>query len=199
VFVREGYNIDFVSPKGGHAPVDPGSVEKCAQDKICAAFLKNNDIQKAIKNTMKPEDVNSEKYAAVFFPGGYGPMFDLPDNKRIQDIVRDVYERSQVVSGVCHGQVGLVNVKLSNGNYLIKGKEVTGFSNAEEEEMKLQKVLPFLLETRLKENGGQYTCADPWKPKVVTSERIVTGQNPESSTGTAEAIVSILKKQKKSK
>lgn len=143
-------------------------------------------------DTLHPDQINPADYAAILYVGGHGPMWDTPDNQALQRIAAQIYESDGIVAAVCHGPCGIVNVKLSNGKYLIEGKEVTGFSNAEEEAVGLTKVMPFLLETRMKERGARYHAAANWQANVVVSERLVTGQNPASATPLGEAIAKLL-------
>jgi len=119
-------------------------------------------------------------------------MFDLPENAETQGLTKAIYEQGGIAAAVCHGPCGLVNVKLSNGKYLLEGKECTGFTNAEEEATGFTKEMPFLLETRMKERGGKFTSAGLWQAKVCVSDRVATGQNPASATPLAEAMLKVL-------
>lgn len=189
VFTAAGFAVDFVSPKGGKAPMD--GIDRA--DPINAAFLDDPALVKRTHTTLRPDQVDSARYAAVFFAGGHGTMWDLPDNVALQGIAARIYERKGVVAAVCHGPAGLVNIKLSNGRYLVDGKAVAAFTNAEETAVKLMDVVPFHLETRLRERGALPKTAPNFKANVVTSERLVTGQNPASAQGVAEAIVKLLR------
>ncbi|KAI8912852.1 DJ-1/PfpI family protein [Gorgonomyces haynaldii] len=184
---NKGYDITLATPKGGEAPMDPGSKEQ-SKDDISLAFLADKDAQHKITNTVKLTEVNPNEYDAVVFPGGHGPMFDLATDQTSQDIVRTIWEQGKVVAGVCHGPAGIVNVKLSDGSYLIKGKHFTGFANTEEEQVKLTKVVPFLLEDQVKQNGGIYEKTADWGVKVVVDGKLVTGQNPASASAMAEQV-----------
>ncbi|MFT5431081.1 MAG: putative intracellular protease/amidase [Myxococcota bacterium] len=189
VFTKAGYSIDFVSPKGGAAPMD--GVDR--KDPINAAFLDNAALVARTQNTLRPDQVNAKNYAAIFFAGGHGTMWDFADNVALQALATTIYEQNGVVSAVCHGPAGLVNIKLSNGEYLVKGKRVAAFTNAEEAAVKLQDVVPFHLETRLRERGALPQIAPNFKANVVTSDRLVTGQNPASATGVAKGVLKLLK------
>ncbi|MEK7358262.1 MAG: type 1 glutamine amidotransferase domain-containing protein, partial [Bdellovibrionota bacterium] len=136
--------------------------------------------------------VDPTKYSAVLYAGGHGTMWDFADSAQVQRIASGVYENDGIVAAVCHGPAALVNVKLSNGSYLVSGKRVTGFSNAEEEAAELTKVMPFLLETALIDHGAKFENAALWQKKVVTDGRLVTGQNPASAAGVGAAIAKIL-------
>lgn len=176
---------------GGKAPIDEGSVTNFASDEICTKFLASEEAQR-LTVTKHPSEVNPADYAAILYVGGHGPMWDTPDNADIQKICASIYEAGGVVSAVCHGPCGIVNVKLSNGKYLIDGKEVTGFTNAEEEAVGLTSVMPFLLETKMKERGARFHGAANWAANVVVCERVVTGQNPASATPLGQAVAQLL-------
>jgi len=190
VLSQAGYDIDFVSPKGGKAPADPDGIK--LSDPVNAAFLDNPSLRGAIENTKRPSEVDANDYAAIFYAGGHGTMWDLPDNTELATLATRIYERGGVVAAVCHGPAGLVNVKLSDGRYLVAGKDVAAFTNDEERAAKLDAVVPFLLADRLTERGARHQPAPNWQPKVVVSERLVTGQNPASATGVGEAMVTLL-------
>ncbi|KAL0490151.1 hypothetical protein AKO1_006673 [Acrasis kona] len=197
VFKNAGYSIDFASPKGGKSPLDQSSVEAFKDDKASTEFLNDKEVQDKVNNTLRLSDVDPSKYSVVLFVGGHGPMFDLSDDQSSHDVVRKIYEANDtnIVAAVCHGPVGIANVKLSNGSYLVSGKKVTAFSNAEEDAVELSSQMPFMLETKLKENGALYEkAAENWGAHVVGDQRVFTGQNPASASPLAEAIVSQLKK-----
>ncbi|CAG5129762.1 unnamed protein product [Candidula unifasciata] len=186
-------DIDSISPKGGKAPLDPTSVEQFKDDAVCQWFLKDAKAQALVNNTKTPTQVKASDYAAVLFPGGHGPMFDLATDAEIARITAEVYEKGGVVAAVCHGPAGLVPVKLSNGDPLVKGKKVTSFTNAEEDAVDLSKYMPFMLETRLEELGATFSKADNWQEHVVVDGRLITGQNPASSTKLGKSILELLK------
>lgn len=158
-------------------------------------FLANH---KSLWETTKPlsdfADA-ADTYDAIFVPGGHGPMFDLATDATSQKIIAAFAEKGKVVASVCHGPAAFVNVKLSDGTHLLKGKEVTGFSNTEEDQMDYSKFMPFMLETKLnEESGGKYVkAAEPWGEKVVVAGNVITGQNPASAHKVGEEIVKALK------
>eukprot|EP01080_Neovahlkampfia_damariscottae_P010976 gene10976-3683_t len=193
VFVSNGYKVDFASPLGGPAPVDEGSVTAFSEDKVSVEFYSNKKIQDEIQNSLKISDLNAKDYDALFFAGGHGPMYDIPQHEPVQKLAANIYENKGVVGAVCHGPCGLVNIKLSNGEYLVKGKEVCGFTNAEEDAMQLSKDMPFMLEDTLVSRGGIFKGAKNWQENVVVSERLVTGQNPASATLSGQKVVDLLK------
>jgi putative intracellular protease/amidase len=189
VFKAQGYTIDFVSPKGGEPPKDGYKADDASQ----TMFLEENKDKLA--TTLTPEQVNPDNYHAIFFAGGHGTMWDFPENPKLAEIASSIYEKGGVVSAVCHGPAALVNVRLSNGDFLVKGKTVAAFTNAEEEAVKLTNVVPFLLESKLLERGALHVAAPNFALNVQTSARLVTGQNPASARGVAEAVVKVLEQQ----
>jgi len=187
VLKSAGYEIDFVSPLGGLAPIDGLDLN----DLINKKFVDSQDYSK-ISNTLKPVQVNTHDYVAVHYVGGHGTMWDFPENTEIQNISREIYENGGVVSAVCHGPAGLVNLKLSNGDYLVNGKRVNSFTNEEEIARKLDKVVPFMLETKLKERGALFEKSDLWQEHVTVDGRLVTGQNPASAKKLGEEVLKII-------
>ncbi len=185
-----GYEIDFVSPKGGTPPVDGFNLEDPTNKK----FWEDETAKEKIEHSMKPSDVKPEEYAAIFFAGGHGTMWDLPTNTELANITTQIYENDGVVGAVCHGPAGLVNVKLSNGNYLVDGKKINAFINEEETAVKLENVVPFLLESQLIEHGAKFEKSGLWQPHVTVDERVVTGQNPQSAKSVGEAMLRELEK-----
>lgn len=191
VFQEAGYQVDFVSPTGEAAPIDPKSYDM--SDPLNRSFVENPSIMAAIEDTLSPTEVDPDDYEAIFFAGGHGTMWDFPDNQSLMQLTASIYEEGGVVAAVCHGPAALVNVQLSNGQYLVEGKTVAAFTNEEEEAVGLTGVMPFLLESMLIERGAEHTEAENFQPHVVVSERLVTGQNPASATGVAEEIVALLR------
>lgn len=185
-------SIVVASPNGGAAPLDPFSVEMFKSDAESAEFLATkSDIW---KNTAKLSDFTGKanEFAAIFFVGGHGPMFDLAHDATSHALVREFWESGKVVSAVCHGPIALASVKLSDGSFLVDGSEVTGFTNAEEDQMKLSAYMPEMLEDMLKKNGAKFVSAkELWGEKVVVGKegRLLTGQNPASASGIGRAIV----------
>lgn len=191
VLTNQGHRVEFVSPKGGRPPMDPTSEQ--ADDPISQVFLATDEWTSALDNSLKPDDVNPGRYAGIFFAGGHGTMWDLPENQDIASITGAIYESGGVVGAVCHGPAGLVNVCMSDGSYLVEGKTVVSFTNEEERAVGLDQVVPFLLEDRLIQLGGTFISAQQFAPQVVTCERLVTGQNPASAEGVGLAIAALLK------
>lgn len=191
--LRNKANITVASPKGGEAPLDPASIE-AGKDDVSVAFL-NNDSQ-VWKTTQKLNDFigKAKDFDAIFYVGGHGPMFDLVDDATSQQLIREFWEADKIVSAVCHAPAVFYNAKLSDDSLLVAGKEVTAFTNAEEEQVGLTKAVPFLPEDALnKASGGKFVkAAEPWGEKVVVSGRLITGQNPTSATAVGEAIAKAL-------
>lgn len=164
-----------------------------AQDEVSQTFLKE---QKDLwENTLPLASFlgKSGDFDAIFFPGGHGPMYDLAIDETSQKLIAEFWDAGKPVASVCHGPAALVNVKTSSGGYLIDGKKVTGFSNAEEDQMQLSEAMPFLLETAMKQRGATYLKADEaWGEKVVVDGKLITGQNPASAKAVGEAIVKAL-------
>ncbi|QYO63713.1 type 1 glutamine amidotransferase domain-containing protein [Leptolyngbya sp. 7M] len=190
VFERAGLTVEYVSPKGGKAPMT--GIDR--SDPLNAEFLDNPQKMAQVENTLHPTQVNPSEYAAIFYAGGHGTMWDFPDNQELAGIAAQIYGQGGVVGAVCHGPAALVNIQLANQDYLVAGKVVTGFTNEEEVEVGLAEVVPFLLEDKLKERGALIEKAPNFQAKVVVSERLVTGQNPASAAGVAEQMVGLLVK-----
>lgn len=188
--IEKGFKVDIASPLGGEAPVDESSLN--LKDQANKLMWETPEHRQKLQSTLKISQVDASQYQAIIFAGGHGTMWDFRGNEDIQNITRAIYETKGVVAAVCHGPAALVDVKLSNGEYLVKGKKVTGFSNTEEEAAKLTKVMPFLLETELKNNGGVYSNADLWKNNVVVDGRLITGQNPASAKDLGVQVAKVL-------
>lgn len=189
VLVNHGCTIDFASPLGGKPPVDPGSTQQ--MDDISRRFVDTEAWSEALDNSMRPDQVDPHRYRAIFYAGGHGTMWDLPDNERLAEIAASIYRRGGIVAAVCHGPAGLINIRAAD-DYLVNGKTVACFTNEEEAAVALDDVVPFLLEDRLRERGATIIPATAFQPQVVTSARIVTGQNPASAEGVGLAIAKLL-------
>jgi putative intracellular protease/amidase len=188
VFRRAGYQIDLVSPQGGEPPRDGVDVS----DPIQQQLLDDPEMSRKLTETWRPDQVNPQDYAAIFYAGGHGTMWDFPDDAGLAGLARDIYEAGGVVAAVCHGAAGLLNITLSDGTYLVAGQEVSAFTNDEESAVGLTRVVPFLLQTALEERGAKHAGAANFQPHVSVADRLVTGQNPASATGVAEQIVMVL-------
>lgn len=188
VFTQAGYAVDFVSPQGGEPPMD--GVDRA--DPVQQAFLESAEAMAKIRATLRPEDVDPADYDVIFYAGGHGTMWDFPDDARLAMIAATIYENGGVVAAVCHGPAGLVNIMLGDGTYLVAGKTVSAFTNEEEAAVGLSEVVPFLLETTLRERGAQITKAPNFAAHTAVDGRLVTGQNPASAAPVAEQVLHVL-------
>ncbi|MEF3304707.1 type 1 glutamine amidotransferase domain-containing protein [Paenibacillus sp. GYB003] len=184
-FLNQGYEISVASPLGGKAPVDPGSIGADIKDDILAA-------EAYLANTAKLDEVDGEAFDAIFLPGGHGAMYDLPNHRKLQELLRDFYEGNKIVAAVCHGPAALTGVTLSNGLPLVAGKRVNAFTDKEEAETALARHLPFLLESRLRELGAIFVAAPNWTSHYEEDGSLITGQNPQSTRAVANAIIAKL-------
>lgn len=186
-----GYEVDYVSPQGGYTPIDPHSLAMA--DTVDWEWYQNKAFMNRLGATLTPNQVKASDYCCIYYTGGHGVIWDFPDNPVLQKLAREIYEASGIVSSVCHGAAGLLNIKLADGTPLIKGKKVTGFSNAEEKIVELDKYVPFLTEDELKARGATYAkAAEPWQPFAVADKRVITGQNPASGGAVAELVIAAL-------
>ncbi len=193
----EGYEITIASPDGGHVPVDPESLKPLTLDKISKGYWQDASFKALLENSKRLADVDNRDFDLVYLAGGHGTMYDFPDDIAMQDIIRSQYENGKMVAAICHGVGGLLNVKLSDGQYLIRNKTITGFSWFEESLANRKKEVPFNLEAGLKERGADYKKAFiPMTSKVEVDGNLITGQNPFSSKETAKVVMRELKKQK---
>lgn len=184
----EQYDIDVVSPKGGRPPVDGFNLD----DPINRKFWDDPQWQDKMSATLIPSQVNPADYKAIFYAGGHGAMWDFPENKELASIAQAIYEAGGVVAAVCHGPAGLLPIKLSDGQFLVKGRNVTGFTDAEEQANGTAKVVPFLLQDALENEGANFEAMAPWSDHVVTDGNLITGQNPMSALDVGKAILSAL-------
>jgi putative intracellular protease/amidase len=188
-----GAAIAIASPKGGQPPLDPKSEIPEFQTELTKRFRTDTVAQAELANTKKLADVSADNFDAIFYPGGHGPMWDMPDNATSIALIEAFVKADKPVGAVCHAPAALVNVRSKDGEYLVKGKRVTGFANTEEEAVNLTAVVPFLLEDRLKERGSIYSKTANWVPYVQVDGRLVTGQNPASSEPAAEELLKLLR------
>lgn len=187
-FVSHGYKVTVASPQGGECPITSPHPE----DKINALFYGNPEKMKIVKGTAKLDDLKSEHFDAVYVAGGHGAMFDLPGNASLAAIMNSTYESDGVLAAVCHGPAAFVGVKGKDGSYLVAGKRINSFTNAEEKATPHYGDMPFLLESKLVEQGGKFESSGPRMPHLAVDTRIVTGQNPESVELVTGAIYALL-------
>lgn len=189
-----GAELVLASPHGGQPPLDPKSDEPDAQTESTERFANDVAAKKQLASTLKLSDVKAEDFDGVFYPGGHGPMWDMPDNPTSITLLESFVRADKPVAAVCHAPAALVNIRDANGDYLLKGRKVTGFSNTEEDGVGLSEVVPFLLEDKLKERGGMYSKGADWGAYALVEGKLITGQNPASSQLVAEKLLEQLKK-----
>lgn len=189
-----GMVVTLASPKGGQPPIDPKSDAPENQTESTKRFKEDEALKEKLSLTMRLSDTFAEEFDAVFFPGGHGPMWDLNKDSDVIRLVQNFYRQNKPVAAVCHGPAALLNAKDENGEPLIKGKKVTGFTNTEEEAVKLTQVVPFLLEDALKQEGAEYSKKGDWQSYTVQDGLLLTGQNPASSQQVAKDLLELLNK-----
>jgi putative intracellular protease/amidase len=193
--ITNGYEVTIASPNGGNVPIDPESLKRFTLDNISKQYWNDLSFLELLKNSKSLAEVSEQQFDCVYLAGGHGTMYDFPNDTTLQNIIRGHYETGKIVSAVCHGVGGLLNVKLSNGEYLIKDKTITGFNWFEESLAKRKKEVPFNLEAELKKRTSNYKKAlIPMTSKVVVDGNLITGQNPFSSKEIAKVIMQELKK-----
>lgn len=193
VVEKSGYAVDYVSPNGGYIPIDPHSLQMAPD--LDWQWYDDKQFMNRLGATLSPGQVKPDDYSAIYYTGGHGVIWDFPDNTALQELARRIYEKGGVVASVCHGAVGLLNIKLSDNTLLVKDREVTGFSNTEEQLAELDKVVPYLTENELGARGGKYKKhEEPWAEFVVCDGRLITGQNPASSALVAKKVLEMLGK-----
>lgn len=188
VLEAAGIAVEFASIKGGEPPVDGLDLE----DDTNRRYWNDEAFRAAIRTTARLDDVDPDRYASIFFAGGHGAMWDLPQSSAVDRVTRSVFEAGGAVAAVCHGPAALVNVRLSDGRYLVAGRNVSAFTDSEERAVGLDRTVPFLLASTLVERGATHHPAADWTSKVVVDGRLITGQNPQSATGVGEALRDLL-------
>lgn len=184
VLEAAGITVELASIQGGEPPVDGLDLK----DETNARYWNDSKFRDAIRSTPTLASVDPQRYSAILFAGGHGAAWDFPDSPAVQQQARAVWEQGGIVAAVCHGPTALVNVKLSDGSYLVAGRNVAAFTDDEERAVKLDTVVPFLLATTLTQRGAIHHPAPNWTAKVVVDGRLVTGQNPQSAHGVGEAV-----------
>ncbi|MFI7638975.1 type 1 glutamine amidotransferase domain-containing protein [Nonomuraea sp. NPDC049400] len=188
VLTAAGHEVELVSVAGGRPPRDGEDPADQSQQR----FLADPSVARQLADSPRPEDVDASRFDAILFAGGHGVMWDFPDNPALGRLAREIYESGGVAAAVCHGPAGLVGVRLSDGSYLVSGKKVAAFTNAEEQAAGLVGVVPFLLAERLGEQGAVHVPAADFTANVIQDGRLITGQNPQSARGVAEAMARAL-------
>ncbi len=194
VFKDAGIDLTLASPKGGQPPLDPESDTPGAQTEATKRFKQDAAAQQALAHTVPLDTIKAADFDAVFYPGGHGPLWDLAEDPKSIALIETAYAAGKPVAVVCHAPGVLRHVKAPNGDLLVKGKAVTGFTNTEEEAVQLTNVVPFLVEDMLKNAGGTYSKGADWGPYIVTAGNLITGQNPASSEPAAKELLKQLGK-----
>jgi putative intracellular protease/amidase len=189
VFKDAGADITIVSPKGGQPPLDPKSDEPDFQTDATGRFKEDTDAQAALASSLKISDVSADEFDAVFYPGGHGPLWDLAEDRNSISLIEVMNAAGKTVAAVCHAPAVFLHTEAPDGSSLVEGKSVTGFSNSEEAAVELTDVVPFLLENELQTRGANYSKSSDWHPYIVTDGNLITGQNPASSEGVAQALL----------
>ncbi len=188
-FIDAGVEVTLATPLGGQAPIDPTSTLEDFQTAATERYDGDDAAQAKIATTLQLSSLNESDFDGVFYPGGHGPLWDLTNNKDSITLIESFLKAGKAVATVCHASAALLNVKQASGDFAIKGKAVTGFTNSEEEAVQLTEVVPFLLEDELIKRGGEYQKAQDWHAFVVQDGLIITGQNPASSALAAEKLL----------
>ena len=192
VFKDAGAIITLASVKGGQPPLDPKSDDEASQTEATRRFKGDLPAQALLARTFKLSDLPATVYDAVFYPGGHGPLWDLAEDATSIALIETTLAAGKPVAAVCHAPAVLRHPKSPDGQSVVQGKNVTGFTNTEEEAVGLTQVVPFLVEDMLVKNGGKYTKVADWQPYVVTDGLLITGQNPASSELAAHALLTVL-------
>lgn len=185
---KAGISVDFVSPKGGFVPLDPRSM-KYVDEKIMHVYENTDFIQRGLIHTLRPDEIVSRDYSAIYYTGGHGVMWDFPGNVEIQQIALNIYQNKGYLLSVCHGIAGLLNIKDSEGHYIIKGKNITGFTKTEEIIAGKRNVVPFLNKTIAELHGAEFKQVRFYKEFAIKDGQIITGQNPFSVRAVAKLFL----------
>ncbi|PAJ72944.1 type 1 glutamine amidotransferase domain-containing protein [Pseudoalteromonas sp. NBT06-2] len=188
-FIDAGAEVTLATPKGGQAPIDPASTLADFQTAATERYDADATAQAKIATTVLLSSVNEADFDGVFYPGGHGPLWDLTDNTDSIALIESFLNAGKAVTTVCHASAALLNVKQASGDFVVKGKAVTGFTNSEEEAVQLTEIVPFLVEDELIKRGGDYQKSEDWHAFSIQDGLIITGQNPASSALVAEKLL----------
>ncbi|WP_095157363.1 type 1 glutamine amidotransferase domain-containing protein [Pseudomonas sp. Irchel 3E13] len=191
VFKDAGADVVVASPAGGRPPLDPKSDLPEFQTELTHRFKADPDAQRVLASTVKLDAVSHEEFDTVFYPGGHGPLWDLAESRKSIDLIESFERANKPIGFVCHAPGVLRHVKTADGEPLVKGRHVTGFTNGEEEDVQLTNVVPFLIEDEFKRQGALYEKIENWAPFVLVDGKLVTGQNPASSEEAAKALLKL--------
>ena len=184
---KDGFDFDYVSPKGGYIPIDPRSL-KYADQASFTMYRDNQFVKKALQNSLNPDQINSAEYDAIYYTGGHGVMWDFPNNERIAQIAEAIYQNGGYVTSVCHGIAGLFALKDTNGEPLIKGKNITGFTTMEEYLSGKSRLIPFFNEKVATQKQAKFNKKRAYKPFAIQDGQLITGQNPFSPCQVARLL-----------
>lgn len=193
ILADAGAEITLASPKGGNPPIDPSSTTPDAQTEATRRFDKDEELQKKLSMTKKLEDVDASEFDGVFYPGGHGPLWDLANDLKSIALIEEFNRQMKPMAFVCHAPGVLANVE-DHKTPLVRGKEVTGFANSEEEAVGLTNVVPFLVEDKMYQLGANYSKGEDWSSYVRVDGKLITGQNPASSGKAARELLRMLQK-----
>jgi len=195
VIEAAGYGYDLASPRGGRIPLDEKSLDSLEKDPINAKYMAQSAFKSGLENSLKCSDVDAAQYVAIYLSGGHGTMFDFRQSRELQQLIGRFHAADKFLTGVCHGVSGFIDSTDAAGNLIVKGRHVTGFSNAEDTIAGVRKLMPFLLEDELKKNGALYQKnLVPFTARVEADGRVITGQNPQSAQGVGEKLVEELRR-----
>jgi putative intracellular protease/amidase len=192
LFKEAGAKITLASPKGGQPPIDPKSDAPDNQTEATVRYKKDDVVLGLMANTTKLEKIDSKNFDAIFFPGGHGPLWDLTSDHDSISLIEEFWDAKKPVAAVCHAPAVLLNVKDEDGNYIVKGKKITGFSNTEEAAIDLDHIVPFMLEDELIKKGAIYSKKEDWTSYAIKDGLLITGQNAQSSEAVAKKLLGIL-------
>lgn len=192
VFERAHFEVVFVSLNGGSVPLDGLEIN----DTEVKRAKSDKELMSKLRKTSPLDSVETTGFSAIFLPGGHGTMFDFPLHPHLSKVLLDFHKANKVIAAVCHGPAAFTDLKLPSGDFFVKDRQISAFTNEEEEAVQLTSSVPFLLESKLREQGALFTKSPPFKRHVSVDDHIVTGQNPESAVGVAEAVVRLLKRKK---
>ncbi|MGB5076335.1 MAG: type 1 glutamine amidotransferase domain-containing protein [Sphingorhabdus sp.] len=192
VFKDAGARLTLASPTGGKPPLDPSSDTDDAQTDATKRFKADKGAQDQLANTAVLSTISADGFDAIFYPGGHGPLWDLAESKDSRQLIEAFASSGRPVGAVCHAPGVFKHVTGADGNPIVSGKTVTGFTNTEEEAVGLSEVVPFLVEDMLIAKGGKYRKGEDWAPFVVVDGKLVTGQNPASSEEATRKLLSLL-------
>lgn len=198
LFRKAGYEVVLASVQGGEPPYDPNSLKEPLEDNAASVveFLRDEHATRALKNTRPLNELEVDRFDAIYLPGGHGTMWDMPENDDLVSIVSGFFQSNRPVSAVCHGIAGFIGARDANGDPMVKGRKINCFTNAEEKAVEMDETVPFLLESALRELGADFECSGNFQPHVARDGNLITGQNPASAEGVAQAVLDLLAGQK---